>query len=109
MRGLGSEDHEVRHVHDANTKVGHLFTEEGGRSDHFEGDFDTNADENTIVFDVNNILSNRMEAATYTSGLTPSSVLANFQMDAPATQCLSASSGLSQTGVGCLLPTIKLT
>jgi hypothetical protein len=64
--------------------------------------------------------------STHTSGSTPSSTLANFHIDEPATQCcltlsemrakirrnhftLSASSGLSQTGVGCLLPTIRFT
>jgi len=63
---------------------------------------------------------------TYTSGFIPSSTLAHLHTDAPTTQCYilslrlhpqqqekiehtwSASSGDSHTGVGCLLPTIKL-
>jgi len=64
----------------------------------------------------------RMEAATMTSNISsdpiptrttsgsrPASVLQNFQMEAPAWQCFSASSTERKTGWGCFEPTIRLT
>lgn len=44
-----------------------------------------------------------------TSGERPESVDANFQIEAPAWQCLSASSTERKTGWGCLEPTIRFT
>lgn len=44
-----------------------------------------------------------------TSGSSPSSVEQNFQTEAPAWQCLSASSTERKTGWGCLEPTIRFT
>ncbi len=44
-----------------------------------------------------------------TSGESPSSVEQNFQMEAPAWQCLSASSTERKTGWGCFDPTMRFT
>lgn len=40
------KDHEVRHVHDTDTELRAMLSQEGSGSDDFKCDFDANADKN---------------------------------------------------------------
>ena len=86
MGTFGAEDHEVGDVDDAYAECGDEFAEEGGCGDDFEGDFYADADEDAGRESQTGIANQRW-LVTYTSGSTPPSVLANFQIEAPAMQC----------------------
>jgi hypothetical protein len=48
MRALGTEDHQIGHVHDPDPESWHELAKEGSGSDDLEGELDTNADEHHV-------------------------------------------------------------
>ena len=89
---FGAEDHQVCDVYDTDAKGGQLSAEERGGGDDFERDFDADTDKNAEMNVRGRSAKNKIASVmkcgqTYTSGLSPSSVLAKRQIDAPAIQC----------------------
>lgn len=107
MRAIWLEDHQVCDVDDAYAHSGQPTTKHGCRCNDLEGHFDPDSDKHNVW------VGTVVDARKLPDGCACNTVLQSHELSVfllinrPRT--LSASSGLSHTGVGCLLPTIKFT
>jgi hypothetical protein len=124
VAAMGTENHEVSDVDDAHPQSrSHLAKECSGRYN-FECHFDTDANEDADYLELAQAQALKgkhshirvhaiVDARKFPYRCARNTVLLDIKQNASKFRrdhfTLFASSGLSQTGVGCLLPTIKFT
>lgn len=86
VAAMGPENHEVGNVDDAHSQSGNHLAKECSSRYNFECHFDTDTNEDAGYLKSAQVPPLQKEDA-HTSGFKPSSTLANFHIDEPATQC----------------------
>ena len=109
VRAGGREDHQVGDVDDTDAELWRDLAEESGGGDNLEGHLNTETDENDVGVDT---LIGGAELPGGSSGNAVLQMEVSVKVGQDARTkvlTLSASSAESHTGVGCLLPTMRLT